>query len=97
MNQSVFSCDAISPNPQSPTADRDNLSASIAQEDNNADAELMYDRAAEFLSLTEKLKSAPELLQEKYATLHILREEINKSLDRLQEQSQSMDSHVMER
>ena len=58
------------------------------------DKETVYCNAVEFIEITEKLKGAPAILNEKCGRLEELRKELRDSIDALKQQSEQTQAHL---
>ncbi|XP_063422436.1 UPF0449 protein C19orf25 homolog [Mytilus trossulus] len=60
--------------------------------ENESPQDEAYDQAVEFIKLTNKLESAPTLLDEQFRRLQELKSEVSKSINKLKESSEALQS-----
>ncbi len=54
------------------------------------DVETVYQKAVQFLKITDELKVAPEILEQKYQELAALKDQLSGSIDELKKQSDTV-------
>lgn len=58
--------------------------------ENESPQDEAYNQAVEFIKLTNKLESAPKLLDEQFSRLQELKSEVSKSINKLKESSEAL-------
>lgn len=60
--------------------------------ENESPQDEAYNQAVEFIKLTKKLENAPTLLDEQFRRLQELKSEVSKSINKLKESSEALQS-----
>lgn len=72
------------------TDESTNIKSSVASSDLSPDIETVYQKALQFIELTNELKLAPETLRRQYEHLESLKDQLSTSIDELKKQSDTV-------